>query len=304
MQRLLALSGLALAQALALGLGAVSANAQDAPTANTAPQAVSERVRQFAALPDWSGIWEGEVAHETQSDAFGKVLKEAEAHPASIPLVAPPGVLSSAESFVISRTVLAQEPPYNREWLLEYARRREAIRATPASAVKPGSIMACGWDFPEIMDNPFDTLFQLFITPEETLLLFTNGQSRHLYTDRPHPPAEDLWPTAMGNSVGRWEGDTLVVDTIEHRAGPFIRLPHILSPDLSEKAHFTERLRMIDHDTLQDELTIEDPERLARPWNVTLHFHRVTDLDRLIATDCSENNRFRVINGRFSIAAR
>ena len=261
-----------------------------------------DRSAQFAALPNWTGIWEGEVASEMRTDEFGKVIHAATAHPQDIPTVAPPGVLSPAEAFVISRTQLHRTPPYNDEWLRIYKQRDRKIRATPASAVKPGSIMACEWDFPELMDNPFDTLFQIYITPEETLLLFVNGQARHIYTDRPHPPAEDLWPTALGNSVGHWEGDTLKVDTIERRAGPFVRIPHVLSPDLSEQARFTETIRLVDPDTLQDDMTIEDSERLTRPWTVTLKFHRVKDLDRLIPTDCTENNRFKVIGGQYTIA--
>lgn len=262
------------------------------------------RSQQFAALPDWSGIWEGEVANEMGSDDFGKIVHEALAHPKSIPVVAPPGVLDPTEAFVISRTQLAQMPPYNAEWRRRYDRLRQRIQATPASVVKAGSIMACGWDFPEIMDNPFDALFQIFVTPEETLFLFANGQARHLYTDRAHPSADDLWPTSLGNSVGRWQADTLLIDTIERRSGPFVRIPFILSPDLSEKAHFSESIHMTDPDTLQDDMTIEDAARLTQPWTVTLKFHRVKNLDRLIPTDCTENNRFRVVNGRMTIAPR
>ncbi|HEY4215213.1 MAG TPA: hypothetical protein VGM84_27330 [Steroidobacteraceae bacterium] len=268
----------------------------------TAQQSAPSRTQRFASLPAWTGIWEGEVASEMRTDEFGAVLHEATTHPESIPVVAPPGVLSPSEAFMVSRTQLQHKPPYNSEWDRKYEQRKRKIQTTPLSAVRAGSIMACGWDFPAILDNPFDTLFQIFVTPEETLMLFANGQARHLYTDRPHPKPEDLWPTDLGNSVGHWEADVLVVDTISHRGGPFIQIPFILSPDLSERAHFIERLRMTDADTLQDDMTIEDPERLVRPWTLSLKFRRVKDLDRLIPTNCTENNRFRVVNGHVSIA--
>jgi hypothetical protein len=142
----------------------------------------------------------------------------------------------------------------------------------------------------------------MFVTPEQTLMLFSNGQARHLYTDRPHPRAEDLWPTDLGNSVGHWDKGTLVVDTVQHRGGPFIRIPFIISPDLSENAHFTERISQTDADTLQDVMTIEDPARLIHPWTVTLKFKRVKDLDRLIPYNCNESNRFKVVNGHLAIA--
>lgn len=260
------------------------------------------RVQKFAALPVWTGIWEGEVGAVLRGGGFDKTLEQALKHPGSIPVVAPPGVLAPKESFVLSRTQLAQEPPYNAEWARKYASRRQEILATPLAAVKAASIMACNWDFPELMDNPFDSLFQVFVTPEETLLLFANGQARHLYTDRPHPQADDLWPTDVGNSVGHWDGDTLVVDTISQRPGPLVKIPFILSPDLSDKAHFTERIRLTGPDTMQDEMVIEDPERLAHPWTVTLKFRRVKDLDRLIPVNCTDSNRFRVVNGHMTIA--
>jgi len=273
-------------------------------TALRAQENPPERVRRFAAMPAWSGIWEGEVAAQARTDELDKAMHEALAHPESIPAVAPPGVLHPVEAFVISRTQLQRKPPYNGEWDRRYERLKQRILTTPASAVKAGSIMACNWEFPEIMDNPFDTLFQVFVTPEETLLLFANGQARHIYTDRPHPKPGDLWPTDLGNSVGHWEGDTLVIDTIEHKSGPFIRIPFILSPDLSDEARFTERLRMTGPDALQDEMTIEDPERLTHPWRVTLRFRRASNLDRLIPYNCTENDRFKVVHGKVTITPK
>ena len=264
----------------------------------------SDRNRQFAAIPNWTGIWEGEVANQLGSEDFHKAFKEAIARPHGIPVVAPPGILNPMEAFAISRTQLDGQPPYNAEWTIKYDRTRRKIQATPAGAVKPGSIMACSWGFPEIMDNPFDTIFQIFATPEETLFLFANGQARHLYTDRSHPKHDDLWPSALGNTVGHWEGESLVVDTIERRAGPFVGIPFVLSPDLSEDARFSEHFHMTDVDTIQDDMVIEDAGRLAHPWTVTLKFHRVKDLDRLIPTDCTENNRFQVVKNKLSIAPR
>jgi hypothetical protein len=269
-----------------------------------AQQNVPARVRQFAALPAWTGIWEGEIAAQLGSDEFDKAIAEARAHPEKVPTVAPPGVLDIVETFVLTRSPLHGKPPYNAEWDRKYELQRKKIQTTPASAVKPGSIKACGWEFPEIMDNPFDTLFQIFVTPEETLLLFPSGQARHIYTDRPHPKQGDLWPTDLGNSVGRWEGDTLVIDTIETKPGALVKIPFILSADFSDKVHYTERLRLSGPDAMQDVLTIEDPSRLAHPWTMTLKYRRVKDLDRLIPTNCTENDRFRIVGGKVTISSR
>ncbi len=270
----------------------------------SAQQNAPARVRQFAALPAWTGIWEGEIAAQLGSDELDKAIAEARAHPEKVPTVAPPGVLDPVEAFVLTRSPLHGKPPYNAEWDRKYELRRKKIQSAPASAIRPGSIKACGWEFPEIMDNPFDTLFQIFVTPEETLLLFPNGQARHIYTDRPHPNQGDLWPTDLGNSIGRWEGDTLVIDTIETKAGSFVKIPFILAPDFSDKVHFTERLRLSGPDAMQDVMTIEDPNRLAHAWTVVLKYRRVKNLDRLIPTNCTENDRFRVVDGKVTIGAK
>jgi len=53
---------------------------------------------------------------------------------------------------------------------------------------------------------------------------------------------------------------------------------------LSDRAHFTERLRLLDEDDVEDQLTIEDPIALAKPWLLTLNFKRVREMNRLLPT--------------------
>jgi len=118
------------------------------------------------------------------------------------------------------------------------------------------------------------TPFEILQTPNRTLELFEyNHWVRQIYTDgREHP--KDLEDTEisqwMGHSIGKWEGDTLVIDTIGFndktwldRAGH----PH------SDALHLVERLRRTSHDTLEDNLTIEDPKAYANPWTGTLTFN-------------------------------
>jgi hypothetical protein len=262
----------------------------------------ADRVQRFAALPNWSGIWETELSAQLNNGELDQAMTEAMRHPERVTAVlAPRGVLLPAEVVFFSRQQLTQKPPYNAEWDRRYERQKRVVLATPASAVKAGTVKACSWDFPVIMESPTDGVFQVFVTPEETLLLFADGQARHIDTARSHPAPENLWRTALGDSVGRWERDTLVIDTIERKAGPLVRVSHFLSPELSSEAHFTERLRMVSADAMEDQMTIDDPKRFEHPWVLTLRFRRVKNLDRLIPTDCSENDRFRVINGRETI---
>ena len=145
-------------------------------------------------------------------------------------------------------------------------------------------------------------MFQVTVVPEETLLVFENDQVRHVYTDRRrHPVAEELWPTRLGDSIGHWEGDALIVDTIA-RTSTEPLAPRAWASLLSDQAHFTERLHLLSRDELEDELTIEDPIALARPWHMTLRFLRVAQLDRMIPYDCTENDRNPLVNGKLTIA--
>ena len=141
-----------------------------------------ERVRQFAALPNWTGVWETELSAQLNSGELDKAMAEAVRHPErNTTVLAPKGVLHPAETLFFSRMQLIREPPYNPEWQRRYERLSQKIR--------------------------------------------------------------------------------------------------------------------------QDELTIEDPARLTRPWNVTLRFRRVKDMDRLIPTDCTEKDHYRVVQGKMTITA-
>jgi len=142
-------------------------------------------------------------------------------------------------------------------------------------------------------------VFQVVVTPEETLFVMDHGEVRHIYTDgRKHPAEEDLWPTPLGDSVGHWDGETLVIDTVARTPGPIT----MFSPaaELGEQAHFTERVRRIDKSTMEDELTIEDPQRFLHPWTVTFRYTRAADLNRFIPYDC-EADRNPVENGKLTI---
>jgi hypothetical protein len=118
-------------------------------------------------------------------------------------------------------------------------------------------------------------------------------QWRNIYTDgRRHP--EDLDATFQGDSIGHWEGDTLVVDTvrIKEAAALGMGMGH------SAKLHIVERIHLAkdDPETLDDEMTVEDPEALAAPWVRTLTYKRSRDW-QLLEFVCAENDRNPVDEG-------
>jgi hypothetical protein len=100
---------------------------------------------------------------------------------------------------------------------------------------------------------------------------------------RPHPADPD--PSWMGNPVARWEGDTLVVDSIG-----FNDKTEINGYRHTEKLHVVERFSRPDFDTLQYEATIEDPNVFAGPWVIRRTFPFLPEYDQ-INEFVSENNR-------------
>jgi hypothetical protein len=108
-----------------------------------------------------------------------------------------------------------------------------------------------------------------------------------VFTDgRPHPP--DLEASFYGHSIGHWEGQTLVIDTVGLKPGALI------SPGMghSDKERIGERIHLspADPDLLLDELTITDPEALQRPWGATYRYRRHREWD-LLEFACAENDR-------------
>ncbi|MEO6078772.1 MAG: hypothetical protein ABIQ86_03215 [Steroidobacteraceae bacterium] len=155
---------------------------------------------------------------------------------------------------------------------------------------------------PGIMSPPFP--IQFLYSPGQVVILFeVYSQSRHIYTDgRAHPIDPDL--TFNGHSIGHWEGDTLVVDTVgispETPLSSGTRAQNF-GVRHSDKLHIIERMRLTDPETLLVETTVEDPEALAKPWKHTRTFKRHRDWT-LAEYVCQQNNRDRLDeNGHASV---
>jgi hypothetical protein len=134
------------------------------------------------------------------------------------------------------------------------------------------------------------------VTPEQTVYMAGDGTFRQIFTDgRPHPPKDQLFPSVTGHSIGHWEGQTLVVDTIARSPGPdrFLGLAAY-----SEKAHFSERIRLTGKDTMEDLMTIDDPVAFTHPWTVRLAYRRVTYINHLDPYYCEINDRIEIKDGQ------
>jgi hypothetical protein len=124
--------------------------------------------------------------------------------------------------------------------------------------------------------------FQIVQTPSFILMAYEfAGASRTIYMDKAPPNPADSW---MGHSVGRWEGDTLVVDvtgmndqTWFDRAGNF----H------SDALHVVERYTPSDADHIRYEAVIEDPKVFSKPWKISMPLYRRIDENaRVLEYEC------------------
>jgi len=133
---------------------------------------------------------------------------------------------------------------------------------------------------PRIMYMPYP--FHLFQTNDHVAITFEWSQVfRLIYTNgsKPHDGIE-FW---MGDSRGRWDGDTLVVDVTNHNDKTWFDMAGNFH---SEALHLVERLTMTDANTIQYEVTVEDPKVFTRPWKMSMPLHRHTDIDRVLEYQC------------------
>ncbi len=112
--------------------------------------------------------------------------------------------------------------------------------------------------------------------------------TRRIWMDiKKHPPIDELDPTYSGHSIGRWEGDTLVVDTVGLREDvplDFSYLPH------GPNTRIIERFRAVSPGVMVVDVTVEDPDVFETPWKYQNVYHHKPDY-RLGEYVCLENNR-------------
>ena len=139
---------------------------------------------------------------------------------------------------------------------------------------------------PTYLLNPAQPTFFLQTPTKVTMIWQMDQQVRHVYLNVPH--SENPKPSWYGESVGHYEGDTLVVDTIGQNTKTFIdnyRTPH------SEQLHVVERYRLVDDGkTLQADVTIEDPATLIKPLQVIHRWRRAQGPMR--ESRCAEGELF------------
>jgi len=135
--------------------------------------------------------------------------------------------------------------------------------------------------------------FQIIQTPKVLTIFYEYPNTFRIIPidGRPHP--DDVDPTWMGNSVGHWEGDTLVVDTIGLNTKTELNGYHH-----SESMHVIERLQRAESGDLQYEATIEEPTLFTKPWVMPARtFPLRPELEKIDEFVCENNHDYRSLFG-------
>jgi hypothetical protein len=250
------------------GIVAVTAIA----SAQTAPPKIAHRAPTVAdwtalgKLPDFTGVWEiplgGPARRATPAAATGRGAGPAAAG---------------------ARTGGGRGAPAAPALTPQYAAKAaETKNASKAEDNQSANCLPPG--MPGIMGQPYP--IEVLMTPGlVTIVVEAYTQVRHIYTDGRTLPA-DPDPSFDGTSVGHWDGDTLVVETVG-----FEDVPRGISFPYSEKMKIVERFKLSDPDTLNIETTIEDPLALTKPFsmgNRIFKRHRSWTIAEYV---CEENNR-------------
>lgn len=236
-----------------------------------AEMSAEEKIDVFATLPDWSGIWLG----------TGTLFDQSRGQRDPNDIGARP----------------RNHPPFNPEWEARYLRFLEEV-VWEGRYIDPLSF-GYGLGMPRIM-APSRGL-QIVVRPEQAWIIFEKPDVRYIYTDgRGHPDEDLLLPTMEGHSIGHWEGDTLVIDTVAVKGGIALDRTGMV---LSGEAHFVERIRKIDDTTLEARITIDDPVAFTEPWVVTRRYHKLEVPEAyMVNVDIMENERNPVVGGKLTMS--
>ena len=139
---------------------------------------------------------------------------------------------------------------------------------------------------PRMMYTPYPA--EIFQLPNRIVFVFEGGAHvwRNIWMDGREQP-KDPNPDYLGYSVGKWEGDTLVVDTIGFNDKTWL---DAAGHQHGEKLHVTERFTRTDSNTLKIEATIEDPDYYTKPWTTVTQATWMPNAE-ILEYICQENNR-------------
>lgn len=235
-----------------------AASAQDYKTSSEHFEALKRQAgggtkMTWDKLPDWTGIW--------VRGPKGVGLRFDPAQPS------------------LQQTTAQLTPEFAQKHREKLERVAKGVEWDPISnCIPPG--------YPRWLTEPF--LREFVLRPDQSLLINEMvNDIRRIYTDgRDHTPPEEAYPLWNGDSIGFWDGDSLVIHTTQLMGGQYQRS----QPDYTDEVETVERWRKVDNDTIEAEVTVYDPPALVKPWRVTQRYIRVTTPGiRIRSWVCEEN---------------
>jgi hypothetical protein len=217
-----------------LAVPALARAAEPAKKSIVNPPPTAQEWADLAKLPDWSGVWNPKISDQ---DAQART---------NMPPWTPKAAAQIA--YMLAEEKAGRPPPIFVDCLPE---------AMPS------------WML--VSHNAMEFLF----TPGRVTILGESdgGRLRRIYTDgRPHP--EDPDPTFHGHSIGHWEGDVLVVDTVGVIPQAYIAISEAAGVPNNGDMHIVERIHLAAPDILNDDLEITAPHVLTATWKTTRIYFR------------------------------
>ncbi len=251
--------------------------------AQTVPSEIQTEVQTEAhsAIPDLSGFWNHNVAAiDYQSPPGGG-----------------PGPVRNTRPFTGRNPIWVgnYHNPILQPWAAEAVKKFGELEM--AGRGPPTAQMLC---MPSGVPNDHTLMgpIEILQTPDIVLILHQRDhQVRRVYMDRQH--ADGLEPSWYGESIGHYEGDTLVVDTIglnDRTVTDRNGTPH------TEAIHVVERYRVADDGaSLEVQFTVEDPGAFTTAWSAMVRYRPIADQEVLAEVVCAENNRDIVTKEMFPI---
>ena len=169
----------------------------------------------------------------------------------------------------------------------EAKRKADAEAAAKGEPIASGAVACVPYGMPRMMSV---ALYPIEILPTQgqvTIVTEAFSEVRRIFMNTAQLPMADVPPGYYGRSVGKWDGDTLVVDTVGVKTAvpAYQNMPH------SERMRITERLRLITKDILHDQITIDDPVVLEKPVTYTLAYRRMPGYE-MVEFVCDNNREY------------
>jgi hypothetical protein len=187
----------------------------------------------------------------------------------------------------------------------EFAKAYEARRQAEAEATKrgeplPSTGMQCvPYGMPQMLTVATYPVEILETPGQITMIAEAFSEVRRIYMDQPQLPIDEVPPGWYGHSVGKWEGDTLVIDTvgIKESVPGYRGMPH------SSQMRISERIRLIAPDVIHNQITIDDPVMLEKPVVYTLAHRRMAGY-KMVEFVCENNREYVDEQGKIRMKLR